>query len=296
MASILITGASKGIGMATALILGRAGHRVYATMRNPSQSPELAKIAADESLAITISVMDVDSDDSVSKAITAIRKEAGNIDVLVNNAGIEDRGSVEESDISLFKRVMETNYFGVLRCIKAVLPQMRNRKNGCIINIASVAGHISTSPLGAYSASKFAVEALSEALAQEVKSFNIRVAIIEPGIIDTAMPGRISDPDTDSIYPQTKRLAGLFRESLKSHISPALVGEKILEIVESGSWKLRHPVGPDAEPFLQWRASMSDEQWIDWGAADDESWYQRVQNDFGVNARPKEEAPHDVPY
>ena len=289
MATILITGASKGNGMATALILGRAGHQVYATMRNPSQSPELAKIAADESLPITISVMDVDADDSVSKAITTIQKEAGNIDVLVNNAGIEDRGSVEESDMSVFKRIMETNYFGVLRCIKAVLPQMRNRKDGCIINISSVAGRISTPPLGAYSASKFAVEALSEALAQEVKSFNIRVAIIQPGIIDTAMPGRISDPETDSIYPQTKRVAGLFRESLQNHISPAMVGEKIREIVESGTWKLRHPVGPDAEPFLQWRASKSDEQWIDWGAAEDESWYQQVQNDFGVNARPKEE-------
>ena len=289
MASILITGASKGIGMATALILGRAGHRVYATMRNPSQSPELAKIAADESLPISISVMDVDADDSVSKAITAIQKEAGNIDVLVNNAGIEDRGSIEESDMSVFKRIMETNYFGVLRCIKAVLPQMRNRKDGCIINISSVAGRISTAPLGGYSASKFAVEALSEALAQEVKSFNIRVAIIQPGIIDTAMPGRISDPETDSIYPQTKRVAGLFRESLQNHISPTMVGEKIREIVESGTWKLRHPVGPDAEPFLQWRATKSDEQWIDWGAAEDESWYQQVQNDFGVNARPKEE-------
>ena len=296
MASVLISGTSKGIGMATALVFGRAGHRVYATMRNPSQSPELAKIAAEESLPITISAMDVDSDDSVSKAIAAILHEAGTIDVLVNNAGIEDRGTIEESDMSLFKRVMETNYFGVLRCIKALLPQMRNRKSGCIINIASVAGHISTSPLGAYSASKFAVEALSEALAQEVKSFNIRVAIIEPGIIDTAMPWRIGDPQTNSIYPQTKRVAGLFSASLENHISPTVVGEKILEIVESGSWKLRHPVGPDAEPFLQWRASLSDEQWIDWGAADDESWYQGVQNDFGINARPKEEAHHDVSY
>lgn len=291
MATILITGASKGIGMATALVLARAGHKVYATMRNPAQSPELATIAAKESLPITISEMDVDFDESVSKAINSITNEAGSIDVLVNNAGIEDRGTIEESDLSLFKRVMETNYFGVLRCIKAVLPQMRIRENGCIINLASVAGHISTSPLGAYSASKFALEAVSEALAQEVKSFNIRVAIIEPGIIDTAMPGRISDPNSKSIYPQTKRMAGLFRESLQNHISPSLVGEKILEVIESGTWKLRHPVGPDAEPFLQWRASLSDEQWIDWGAADNETWYQRVQNDFGINARPKEEVP-----
>lgn len=296
MSTILITGASKGIGMATALVLGRAGHRVYATMRNPSQSPELARIAKDESLPITVSVMDVDLDDSVSTAIAAIRKEAGTIDVLVNNAGIEGRGSIEESDMSVLKGIMETNYFGVLRCIKAVLPQMRAQKSGCIINISSVAGHISTTPLGAYAASKFAVEAMSEALAQEVKSFNIRVVLIKPGIIDTAMARRIGEPDTDSIYPQTKRFAGLFRESLQSHVSPMLVGEKILEIVESGSWKLRYPVGPDAEPFLQWRASLNDEQWVDWGAADDETWYQRVQNDFGINARPKEEVPDEAAY
>ena len=83
---------------------------------------------------------------------------------------------------------------------------------------------------------------------------------------------------------------------MQNHISPSVVGEKILEIVDGGSWKLRHPVGPDAEPFLQWRASLNDEQWIDWGAADDETWYQRVQNDFGINARPKEEVQHDVSY
>ena len=127
MASILVTGASKGIGMATALVLGRAGHTVYATMRNPSAAPELGRTASEEGLPIEVSVMDVNSDDSVKKAVQAIEETGATVDVLVNNAGIETRGSVEELDLSVFRAVMETNYFGALRCIKAVLPGMKGR-------------------------------------------------------------------------------------------------------------------------------------------------------------------------
>ena len=107
--------------------------------------------------------------------------------MLVNNAGVERSGSVEELPLAEIRAVMETNYFGALRCIQAVVPHMRQRRNGCIINIASVAGRIANSPLGCYAASKFALEAISEALGQEMKTFNVRVAIVEPGIIDTPM-------------------------------------------------------------------------------------------------------------
>ena len=194
--------------------------------------------------------MDVDSDNSVKESIGAIQKENGPIDVLVNNAGIERIGSVEELNISQFRAVMETNYFGSLRCIKAVLPQMRELKSGCIINVTSVSGRISPSPLAPYNASKWALEALSEALAQETKIFNIRVAIVEPGIIDTAMARRVGAGTDPSPYPQADRMAKLFSAALENEASPSLVGEKILDIVESGTWQLRHPVGPDAEPFL----------------------------------------------
>lgn len=285
MTSVLVTGTSKGIGMATALVLGRAGKKVYATMRDPSGSPELAQTASKEALPIKVSIMDVDSDDSVRKAIGAIERENGPIDILVNNAGIERGGSTEELDISHFRAVMETNYFGALRCIQAVLPQMRARTSGCIINVTSVAGRISAAPMGGYAASKFALEALSESLAQEAKMFNIRVAIVQPGIIDTAMARSIRDRTEASPYPQASRFAGLFTASLQNPTSPELVGRKILDIIESDTWQLRHPVGPDAEPFLQWRTSMTDEQWVDWGAADDDTWYQSVERDFGLNAR-----------
>ena len=287
MASVLITGTSKGIGFETALAFGRVGHRVHATMRSPSQSPELAQTAAREELPITVAAMDVDSDESVRQAIAAIQQEHGPIEVLVNNAGIERSGSVEELPLSEFRAVMETNYFGVIRCVQAVAPQMRQRRSGCIINLSSVAGRLTSSPLSSYMASKWAVEALSEALAGEMKMFNVRVAIIEPGIIDTAMARRIGVPPPDSLYPQQARFASLFEASLKNSVPPMLVAEKILEVAESSSWQLRHLVGPSAAPFLQWRSQMSDEEWVDLYASDDETWYRRIERDFGLDTRPK---------
>lgn len=284
MKTVLITGTSKGIGLETALFFGRAGYKVFATMRNPEKASEFKQKIASEFLDISIHKMDVDSDASVNNCIDSIYDNHERIDVLVNNAGIERHGSIEEMSMDDFQSVMNTNYLGALRCTKALLPQMRKNKSGFIINVASVAGHISNSPLGAYAASKFALEAVSEALAQEVKPFNVRVAIVEPGIINTKMATDIS-VDGDSIYPQSKRFAGLFSASLKTPTPPSLVASKILEISESNSWKLRHPVGPDAEPFIAWRASMSDEEWVNWNAVNDEEWYNSVEKDFGLNAR-----------
>ena len=284
MKTVLITGTSKGIGLETALTFAREGYKVFATMRNPNSTSDLKNKINAESLDITILEMDVDSNASVKNCIETILGKHDYIDVLVNNAGIERHGSIEELNLADFKDVMETNYFGVLRCVKALLPSMRKNQIGCIINISSVSGHISNSPLSAYAASKFALEAVSEALAQEVKPFNIRVAIVEPGIINTQMASDISIND-ESIYPHSKRLAGLFSASLKTPTQPTLVAEKILEISESGTWKLRHPIGPDAEPFLQWRKSMTDEEWVDWNATNDENWYKAVEQDFGLNAR-----------
>lgn len=287
MALTLITGTSTGIGMATALALGRAGHKVQATMRNPARAPELAQVVAAENLPITISAMDVDSDVSVAEGVAWITRQAGPIDVLVNNAGIERLGPVEEVPLAEFRAVMETNYFGAIRCIQAVLPAMRARRSGCIINVSSIAGRFTTAPMAAYTASKFAVEALSESLAQEVKSFNVRVAIVEPGVINTPMARRIAMPRIGSPYPQPRRFAAWYAAALSTSPSPSVVADKVLEIVESGSWRLRHPAGPDAEQFLAWRNSMTDEQWIDWNALDDDAWYARVKADFGMDIRPR---------
>jgi NAD(P)-dependent dehydrogenase (short-subunit alcohol dehydrogenase family) len=289
MATVLITGTSTGIGFATALTLGRAGHIVYAAMRNPSKAPLLGETAAREKLPIKIVMLDVDSDASVKDAIAGVTKDAGQIEVLINNAGVERNGSIEELPLSDFRLVMETNYFGPIRCIQAVVPQMRKRKSGCIINVSSVAGHIANSPMAPYTASKFALEALSEVLAQEMKTFNVHVAIVEPGIIETPMAKRLEGGPSSSAYRQTERFANLFIASLKNPAPPSLVADKIREIIESGTWQLRHPVGPDSVPLLGWRKSMTDEEWTTLHAADDDTWYSRVERDFGMAVRPRTE-------
>lgn len=281
MATVLITGTSKGIGLEAALAFARKGHKVLATMRNPARDTELAQRAAAEKLPVAISAMDVDADESVAKAFAAVAKDGMQIDVLVNNAGIERAGSVEELPLSEWRAVMETNYFGVIRCVQAVAKQMRERKSGCIINVSSVAGRLSSPPLSSYCASKWALEAMTEGLAGEMKTFNVRVALVEPGIIDTAMARRIGIHVKPSPYRQGPRFAAMFENSLKTPTPPTVVADKILEVAESGTWVIRHPSGPDAVPFLAWRKAMTDEEWAELNGADDATWDARMAKDFG---------------
>jgi NAD(P)-dependent dehydrogenase (short-subunit alcohol dehydrogenase family) len=285
MFKIVITGASRGIGFATAVELARAGHQVVATMRNPAGSPELGDQAARKNLPISIETMDVDSDQSVTQAFGRILAQ-GPVDVLVNNAGIERTGAIEETPLADFRTCMETNYFGAIRCIQAVIGPMRQRGSGAIINVTSVAGKISLSPMAPYSASKYALEAVSEVLAQELRAFGVRVAIVEPGIIDTRMSRNIEDMANSKVYPQVRRVAALFQATIAAGAGqPQVVGRKIREIVESGTWQLRHPVGPDAEPFLGWRGSLNDENWIRWSAQSDADWLKAVKADFGMDLK-----------
>lgn len=284
MAVTLVTGTSTGIGLAVAIALGRAGQEVYATMRNPGRAPELASIAAKEGLPLRILSMDVDDDASVGKAVAEVVAGSGPIDVLVNNAGISVTGPVEELPLAEFRRVMETNYFGALRCIQAVVPSMRERRNGHIINISSIQGRLSVPSYAAYAASKWALEAASEALAQEVKCFGIKVSIVEPGMIVTPIWDKRREVPADTRYRQERRIHALTNASLKQPVSPLVVADKIVEIVQSKTWKLRHTVGPDAEPLLQYRASMTDEQWVDLQSVEsDQEWLAIVKREFGLD-------------
>jgi NAD(P)-dependent dehydrogenase (short-subunit alcohol dehydrogenase family) len=259
---------------------------VYAGMRNPERGgAELRGIAEQENLPIRLVTMDVDQDDSVKQAVAQAMEEAGHIDALVNNAGIGTSGPVEETSMEQFRGVMETNFFGALRCIKAVVPSMRERRSGTIVNVTSVAGRLAIAPQAPYCSSKWALEGLSEAMGQEVKAFGIRVAIVEPGVIATPIFGKQPDWSAESPYPQGRRIEALFAASLQNPVSPYVVGEKIREIIESGTDKLRHPVGPDAAPFLAWRASMTDEQWLAWGAQTDEEWMASIKQSFGLDVK-----------
>jgi NAD(P)-dependent dehydrogenase (short-subunit alcohol dehydrogenase family) len=288
MSRALVTGANRGIGMATAITLARGGHSVIAAMRNVSAAGELQNIAAAENLSIATVALDVTDDASVSHAFSSVLREHGPIDVLVNNAGISGGGSVEEAPLQQFHDVMETNFFGALRCIKAVAPGMRERRCGTIINISSVSGRVASAPQAPYAASKFALEAMSEVLAQEMKIFNVRVAIIEPGIIDTAIVGSATkNAPKDSPYPQARRLLAVYAASAKQNArtSPYVVGEQILHIVDGDSWQLRYPVGPDAVKFLSYRASRSDEEIISMTGASDAEYTSLMKREFGLDIR-----------
>jgi NAD(P)-dependent dehydrogenase (short-subunit alcohol dehydrogenase family) len=266
----LVTGSSTGIGAATAITLARAGHTVYAGMRKPEAAD--AKLKASGAQPVPL---DVDSDASVAAAFTKP------IDVLVNNAGVAVFGAIEDLPLEEFRRMMETNYFGALRCIKAAIPAMRERRSGCIINVTSVAGKIAGGAQAGYSASKWALEALSDSLASEVRGFGVRVAVVEPGVIATPIFTK-APPEKPTVYPHLRRLNALFQASLKSPTSPYVVAEIIRGIVESDSWQVRYPAGPDAAGSMASRAAMSDEDWASIGALSDADWKTRIEKARGV--------------
>lgn len=251
-------------------------------MRNLERGAELAATAAKENLPVHLCVMDVDSDTSVANCFAALRAAGIEIDVLINNAGIEKHGAIEELSLGEIRAVMETNYFGAIRCIQQVVGPMRERGNGCIVNISSVAGKISSSPLGAYAATKHALEAVSEALAMELRPFGVGVLLVQPGIIDTAMAHSIDMP-TPSKYRQGRQLSAMFHASLRHGTPPSVVAEVIRQALESGTTQLRHPAGPDAAGFLAWRAGMSDEDWIQFNTLNDEDYKARVKATFGMD-------------
>jgi NAD(P)-dependent dehydrogenase (short-subunit alcohol dehydrogenase family) len=281
---ILITGTSTGIGRATAEVLARAGHTVIATLRRPEDYPDLAALAATEGLRFDVTALDVEDDASVRTAVARTLAEHGAIDVLVNNAGIGGSGPVEEAPIDLFRRVYETNVLGAVRCTQAVLPSMRARRSGAIVNVTSIAGRIALAAHGPYAASKFALEAVSEALAQEVAGFGIRVAIVEPGVIATPIFRKTRTPLPVSPYSHHRRLRALLAASYRAfQAPPEIVAARIRTYIESNSRTLRLPVGPDADMLLGWRAGLSDEEWVALSALDDETWCQRVRESTGLD-------------
>ncbi len=284
MSNIIITGCSSGIGFATAVLLARNKHSVFATMRNPSQNSELYHLVEKEDLPITVLPLDVTKDASVKDAVTWVLEHTGKIDVLVNNAGIGKLGSVEELPVDEFINEIDTNFIGTVRCTQAVLPHMREKKSGCIINISSVGGKLFNYFNAPYSASKAAMEAFSECLAMEVIPFGIRVAVVEPGVIDTPMQDKCKPDIKGNLYPNIKRNVAFFAAARDNHVSPDVVAETVLQIVNGQSTRFRNPAGPDSAPLLSFRASVSDEDWIAAAGVDEESWIKMMEG-MNLNVR-----------
>ncbi len=246
---VLITGCSTGIGRAAAIELATRGHEVIATARRPET---LSDLDVAHRLAL-----DVDSDASVAAALAA----AGELDVLVNNAGFGVGGPVESVPLAEIRRMYETNFFGAVRMMQGVIPSMRKRGRGVIVNVTSVAGR-TAAPLGAfYSSSKYALEAVTEAARLELGHFGVRVLAVEPGYIETSFG------DNSAAYGETEppydELAAIWSKAVETiegtngePQTPALVAAVIADAIEGDDAKLHWPAGADASMIIGARESM----------------------------------------
>lgn len=236
---VLITGASSGFGQMAAALLAKHGYTVFGTSR------QLNSTKGD---AYTMLKLDVCSDESVHDCVQAVMKSAGRIDVLVNNAGYELVGALEETTIDEAKSQFETNFFGVVRMAKAVLPIMRTQRIGQIINIGSLTGLLALPFCGLYSASKYALEGYTEALRYEVKNFNINVSIVDPSFFRTNL-GKSSHMSSDRISDYSRmrlEVFNYFKKSDETGEDPILVAKLIKSIIESNKPRLRYRIGKDA--------------------------------------------------
>ena len=281
----VITGCSTGIGLVTARHLARRGDRVYATARHPARSAALQEAAAAEPNLQTLP-LDVTDDGSVATAIGTILSREGHIDALVNNAGIGTFGTFEFAPESELRATFETNFWGVMRVTRAVLPSMRARKSGVIVNISSVAGRLAGPAMGVYPASKFALEAASEALAREVFPLGIKVAIVEPGFVVTPILDKALDTlhlKADSPYADVeRRVHMMFTNAKQVGSDPQAIAEVIEEAIASNAGKLRYPAGADAAGMMGARARTSDEDWIAMGRTmSDEEYFGEMAKLFG---------------
>lgn len=268
MTVTLVTGASSGIGEATALHFARLGHTVYASMRTPDTSGDgLRRVGEEEELDLELIALDVDAPASVASAVGGVLERSGRIDVLVNNAGLGKLTSVEEVPLEDAKAVFETNVFGPLRMMQAVLPGMRERGSGTIVNISSVAGRIVSAGHGIYAATKYALEALSEAVAIETRRFGIRIIVIEPGFISTPILDKGGDVEIgDGPYAvHLRRMQALYRNARGGAEPPSVVAEVIADALDDPNPRFRYLAGEGASPVLDGRARMTDEEWIDLG-------------------------------
>jgi NAD(P)-dependent dehydrogenase (short-subunit alcohol dehydrogenase family) len=237
---VLITGASSGVGQATARLLAQQGHKVFGTSRAPTSAEQVANL--------TMVALDVRSDASVAACVNAVSSQAGRVDVLVNNAGYELGGALEEHSIDEAKAQFETNFFGVVRMTKAVLPLMRRQKQGQIVNISSLSGFAPIPFMGMYSASKCAVEGYTEALRMELKPLNIHVSQIEPGFLKSPMMDkRLAVAERIGDYePWRQRAFKAVRDAEEKGLRPERVAEAVSKILASPAPRLRYMVGGQA--------------------------------------------------
>ncbi|GIS34675.1 MAG: short-chain dehydrogenase/reductase [Acidimicrobiaceae bacterium] len=283
----IVTGANSGIGRSTAITLAKNDYTVFATMRSLERGEKLREMAQELNLAIKAVELDVSDTDSVNQGINEILNQTDQIDILINNAGVGSNAVIEDVDIESDKSVFETNFWGVVRCIQAVLPTMRQQKSGHIIQVSSIAGRVGLPAQPIYSASKWALEGLSENLAHDLSSFGVRVSIIEPGVTRTAILGKNNTvPQNDDFENIYARMLDMYMQGIEANIRPEAVSETILQCLESSSKQLRWPVAWGAETMINARhdGSVSDEEWVKIGSLvnNREEWVRSFRQAFNL--------------
>lgn len=285
MATILITGSSTGIGQEAAIALASRGHTVYASCRTPDNATDLRERIEAESLPVKIVALDLLNPDSVKACVQGVIEDAGGLDVLVSNAGVGGGRALEETPMAEIREVYDTNLFGALGVMQAVIPHLRERQAGRLVNVTSLAAVNVFGCHGTYSSSKAAMEAMCIALSQELSFFNVKVSLVEPGCILTPMWGKGTPPPKDSKYAESfARLMKFGEFGLGRAATTQDCADAIVDAIESDSPRFRYPVGPDAEDF--WRAYTAlndDEEWRRVAALDNAAYALRMQELMGVD-------------
>ena len=265
--AILITGCSSGIGHATALHLASRGHTVVATARTPERIADLADAGC------TTLALDVTDEASMRAAVEAVEAEHGAVGALVNNAGYSQSGAVESVPLDVVRRQFETNVFGLVRMCQLVLPGMRAQGSGRIVNVSSMGGTLTFPGGGIYHATKYAVEAISDALRFEVAGFGVRVVVIQPGLIRTgfgdAAAGALEDTEDDGPYAAFNAAVGKATQgayegggaAARLGGGPETVARTIERALTTAQPKARYRVTPSAHVLIRQRALMPDRLW-----------------------------------
>jgi NAD(P)-dependent dehydrogenase (short-subunit alcohol dehydrogenase family) len=285
----VVTGANSGIGRATAIHLAGQGHVVFGTVRSRDKAGKLQAMAADAGVEVNLVELDVADDASVTQGFAEILAATnGVVDVLVNNAGIGGNATVEECASSVHLDVMNVNLCGAVRCLQQVLPGMRERGHGNIVNVTSVVGRLAALAQAPYVTSKWALEGLSEQLAQEVVPFGVRVSIIEPGVTKSAIFAKnLEMPNESGAYTtQYQRMFQMYAAGIAHATDPFEVARLIHHAITTDEPTLRYAVSWGAKGMIEGRAAMTDEEWVALGnAADDNAYYDGFQAAFGVDLR-----------
>ena len=261
---VLVTGCSSGIGMAAAELLVKAGHTVYATARRP-ETLEGLRAGGARTMAL-----DVMAEESMTRAVAAIEAEHGSVGALVNNAGYGEYGTIEETDLDKVRAMFETNVFGLARLSQLVLPGMRRAGRGRIVNVGSMGGRITFPVGGYYHATKYAVEAISDALRMEVRPFGIHVSLIEPGLIRTGFEQTALTSEAAAVQehsPYAALLAASATNTSGGYANPVMasgpgtVARAVLKAVESPRPRSRYVVTPAARAVIALRTLGGDRVW-----------------------------------